>query len=124
MGPQQMQRLRESNRTPRLPAKDYFDGCTLGPSRFGRVYHTDICDLHDIDWLLQRTALGKAKADFRWWARITRRHAKNTPYQPFALTYGVIGFFWLMTAGWFFWAFKGPKAIEAKRELESDSHRH
>jgi hypothetical protein len=85
------------------PPKEYMDGCTFGPKQFGGVKHTDICNQHDLDWWNERRADKKAIADFMWSYRLIKRHAKNTPYQPFAVLYASLGFAWLMTGGWFWW---------------------
>jgi hypothetical protein len=67
------------------------------------VCHTDICNQHDHDWWYKRRATQKAKADWLWSWRLVKRHAKNTPYQPFAVLYASLGFAWLMTGGWLWW---------------------
>lgn len=86
------------------PPSPYMDGCTVGPKKFGNVFHDDICNSHDLDWWYDRRATQKTVADWRWSSGIVKRHFKNTPWQPLAVLYAVLGFSWLMTGGWLWWA--------------------
>lgn len=85
---------------------DYFDGCTIGPQKFGKVSHKDICTDHDVDWWLERTAWGKIRADWRWSTRLIRRHLPNRLWFIPAALYAALGFIGLNTLGWIWWANK------------------
>jgi hypothetical protein len=86
------------------PPSRYLDGCTFGPQKFGSVYHNDICTSHDLDWWYDRRATQKTVADWRWSAGIVKRHARNGFWIVPAALYASLGFLWLMTGGWLFWA--------------------
>ena len=81
----------------------YVDGCTLGPQRFGKVSHADICNQHDIDWWNCRTVLAAFDANCAWSFRIVRRHAGNGLWVLPAMVYAGLGFVFLNTVGWFWW---------------------
>lgn len=84
--------------------KDYLDGCTLFPDRFGTVSHKHICIEHDIEYWLNRTLVGKVKADWDWMIGINRTHRKNKLWwKAFALASTTSGFIVLSTVGWIFW---------------------
>jgi hypothetical protein len=84
----------------------YQDGCTLGPQRFGRVDHSDICNEHDRAWWEHRNLHNKFRSDWIWSARIIRRHAGNGLWIFPAILFAVLGFVFLNTIGWWYWARK------------------
>ncbi len=88
----------------RPPPPSYLDGCTFGPSKFGKVSHKDICTSNDLDWWYNRRATQKTVADWRWSTGIIKRHARNGLWLVPAVLYASLGFAWLMTGGWFFWS--------------------
>ena len=91
---------------PKPIPEGYVDGCTLGPQAFGKVNHADICNEHDRLWWEKRTLPRKFRADWMWSVRIVKRHARNGLWIFPAILYAVLGFIFLNTAGWYFWARK------------------
>jgi hypothetical protein len=81
----------------------YLDGCTIGPQKFGKVSHKDICIEHDIDWWSKRTVWEKIKSDWSWCVKIIKRHYNNGVWLIPAVLYGILGFIFLNTLGWFWW---------------------
>lgn len=87
-----------------IPEK-YLDGCTFFPDKFGKVDHSIICLVHDVDYWYSRTVLGKIKADIDWLVGINRIHMINTlRWRSVVLLSSIVGFIGLSTFGWYFWA--------------------
>lgn len=85
--------------------EDYLDGCTMFPDKFGKVDHSIICLVHDVDYWYNRTVLGKIKADIDWLVGINRIHMINTlPWRSVVLLSSIVGFVGLSTFGWYFWS--------------------
>lgn len=84
----------------------YRDGCTVGPQRFGKVWHDDICDKHDDDWWHNRTVIEAIGSNFKWAGGIIGRHGRNGWWIIPAALYAVAGLIFLNTAGWYWWARK------------------
>lgn len=84
--------------------RDYLDGCTLFPDRFGQVSHKHICIQHDIDYWTKRTAIGKIVSDWWWLVGINTTHRSNLlQWKMVVLFSSVLGWLALSTFGWFFW---------------------
>lgn len=81
----------------------YIDGCTIGPQKFGKRDHSDICREHDRLWWEKRNLHNKFRADWMWSVRIIRRHATNGLWIIPATLYAVAGFVFLNTVGWYWW---------------------
>ena len=84
--------------------REYLDGCTLFPDRFGKISHKHICIQHDIDYWTKRTAVAKFKSDWLWFVGINKTHAINTTrWRVAAFVSTIVGLIALTTVGWFFW---------------------
>ena len=84
--------------------RDYLDGCTLFPDKFGNISHRDVCIKHDIEYWTNRTAVSKFKADWKWFLEINNAHRINTTfYRIVVFLASIIGLVVLTTFGWVFW---------------------
>ena len=83
---------------------EYLDGCTLFPDKFGKVSHRHICTEHDIDYWVDRTALGKVAADWKWLINLNKAHKENKlHWRIIVFTVSIPAYITLSTVGWYFW---------------------
>ena len=86
---------------------EYLDGCTYFPDSFGKVSHTHVCLIHDVDYWYGRTVLNKIAADIRWTLGLNRAHKQNTLFWRIVVFFAsLIGFVGLSTFGWYFWSIR------------------